>query len=56
MRCPKCQSGRVVEIDLTLKERRVSLRSCSECETRWWHREGELIELGEVLELATVRR
>jgi hypothetical protein len=54
--CPSCSSNRLVEIDITLQERRVTMHSCSRCETRWWDQEGEPVGLGHVLELATVRR
>ena len=56
MLCPSCSSGRLVEIDITLRERRVTMHSCSRCETRWWDQEGEPVGLRHVLDLATVRR
>jgi hypothetical protein len=45
-----------VEIDITLKERQVTMHSCSKCETRWWDTEGERVGLPHVLDLATARR
>jgi hypothetical protein len=56
MTCPNCRESRLVEIDITLKERSVTMHSCSRCDTRWWDREGEQVGLTHVLELATVRR
>ncbi len=56
MRCPVCRTARLVEIDITLKGEAVRLHACSTCDTRWWDREGERLELDTVLELATVRR
>ena len=52
MECPSCSSSRLVEIDITLQERRVTMHSCSRCDTRWWDSEGELVPLVSVLALA----
>lgn len=52
MSCPKCRQGRLVEISLTLRESRVTMRSCSTCETRSWDRDGDAVGLGAVLDLA----
>jgi hypothetical protein len=56
MTCPNCRGARLVQIGLTLKERKVTMSSCSRCDTRWWDAEGESLGLGNVLEMATVRR
>ena len=56
MTCPNCRFARLVEIDLTIKERRLTLHSCSHCDIRWWDDDGERVGLGHVLDLATVRR
>ena len=56
MTCPNCRNARLVQIGLTLKERNVTMHSCSRCDTRWWDSDGELVALTNVLELATVRR
>lgn len=56
MMCPNCRGGRLVRIGLTLKERNVTMHSCSRCDTRWWDAEGERLGLPNVLEMATVRR
>jgi hypothetical protein len=46
----------LVEIGLTLKERSVTMHSCSRCDTRWWDTDGKHVGLHNVLELATVVR
>jgi len=56
MSCPRCTHGRLVEIGLNVGERRVRMRSCSTCDTRWWDTDGEGVALGGVLELAAARR
>lgn len=32
------------------------MRSCSQCDSRWWDSEGESVALPHVLDLATIRR
>ena len=56
MKCPNCRHARLVQIALRLKERQVTMHSCSRCDTRWWDSDGERVGLTNVLELATVRR
>jgi transcriptional regulator NrdR family protein len=56
MHCPRCRKARLVEITLTVQGASVRMRSCSTCDTRWWDREGEAIDLAGVLDLATVQR
>jgi len=55
MACPKCRAAKLVEIGMTLAEARITMHSCSRCETRWWEREGENIPLAHVLDLAAAR-
>jgi hypothetical protein len=38
-----------VEIGLTIDGARIMMRSCSVCDTRSWHRDGEAVELDGVL-------
>ncbi len=52
MTCPKCRGANLVEIRMTLQENRVTMHSCTVCESRWWDREGEHLPLGQVLNLA----
>lgn len=54
--CPRCRAGRLVEIALNVGERKVRMRSCSRCDTRWWDTDGEGVGLSGVLELAAARR
>jgi len=44
-----------VEIEVTLREQRVTMHSCSRCDSRWWESEGESMGLPSVVELATGR-
>lgn len=52
MPCPVCRDKKLVEITLKAGERRLVLRSCSACETKWWESEGREVALGNVLEAA----
>ena len=54
--CPVCRAANVVEITLNIRDRRVVMRSCSICDNRWWHEDGEQSSLNNVLELATSGR
>lgn len=57
MDCPKCHARHTVEISVNLSGRSVTLHSCSACDIRWWDDDqGEVINLREVMELATVRK
>jgi hypothetical protein len=42
----------LIEIGLTLRERRVTLHSCNGCDTRWWDEDGEQIPVTQLLDLA----
>ncbi|HEX9711408.1 MAG TPA: hypothetical protein VGB52_02515 [Actinomycetota bacterium] len=51
--CPKCGSANVININMTMEtEAPVAFYSCHSCEHRWWFKDGEPIDLGEVLTLA----
>lgn len=53
LECPTCGSQDVVNINLTVEDgERVSFYSCHRCERRWWYKDGEQIELPDVLQLA----
>ena len=61
MRCPNCQSEKLVVIKLrpsAKDEVSVMFRSCRACEHKWWEREDnrERLPLTTVLEMATVRK
>ncbi len=53
MRCPTCRVAAVSEISLKLKGSRVTMHSCSRCDTRWWDQDGQPVPLNDVVELAT---
>ena len=55
MPCPSCRISRMVEITLTVAEERVTMRSCSRCDKRWWVRNEELVPVSGILELAARR-
>ncbi len=56
MSCPKCEKHRLIAIDVTIGEHKVTMHSCSHCGTRWWEAEGRPLDLPKVLELAAGRR
>ena len=53
LRCPRCRAGGPVSIKLTTKGgEHLSMYSCNACDSRWWHRDGESVDLKNVLALA----
>lgn len=46
--CGTC-SNETVEIAMTIDGAQLLMRSCSTCDSRSWHRDGESVELGGVL-------
>lgn len=53
LECESCGATTVIEIELTLPDgTEVEFYACHNCETRWWNREGESLELDRVLEMA----
>lgn len=52
LRCPKCESQNVININLTMEEGPVSFYSCHACEHRWWNKDGEPLDLPDILDLA----
>lgn len=57
MACPTCSARHLVEIGVTVAGKSMTLHSCSRCDSRWWDDDkGEVIDLDEVIDLATVRR
>jgi hypothetical protein len=46
--CRAC-GNELIEIALTIDGSRLTMRSCSTCDSRSWHRDGESVELGGVL-------
>ena len=55
MTCARCNTSRLVEIAVLLAGRKVTMRSCSRCDRRWWESGGERLELPGVLDLAATR-
>ena len=53
MNCYKCKGTNCTEINITLRgdEQGIKFYSCSRCETKWWMRDGDEIDLGEFLTL-----
>lgn len=53
LHCSQCGESSVIQIELTLPDgTQVVFCSCHRCETRWWDRDGEQLELDAVLEMA----
>lgn len=52
MSCPNCRASQLVEIGMNVGENRVTMHSCSRCDTRWWERDGSRVAVNGVLELA----
>ena len=52
MQCPKCESRQMVEIALSVGGQRVTLRSCSSCDLRWWEGYEGKLPLERLLDLA----
>ncbi len=45
----------MVEIEHVLASQRVTMHSCTRCETRWWDRDGAPVALESVLSVASAR-
>jgi sarcosine oxidase delta subunit len=54
--CPHCESRQMVEISLSVAGERVTLRSCSACDLRWWEGYHGKLPLADLLELAARAR
>ena len=52
MHCPQCKGEDCVQIEINLEEETVQFSSCRRCEAKWWEREGDTIDLSDVLSLA----
>jgi DNA-directed RNA polymerase subunit M/transcription elongation factor TFIIS len=52
MRCPECGSEDATNIVIRLQEDdSVQFYACRNCEAKWWERDGDTIDLDEVLHL-----
>ena len=49
---PTCRH-RLVEVGVQLGEVTLTMHACSTCDRSWWDRDGEPVELGAVLALAS---
>ncbi|MGC8626972.1 MAG: hypothetical protein ACP5VR_05330 [Acidimicrobiales bacterium] len=54
MKCPNCQTKELVVIEMVVGGQRVTLRSCSACDLRWWETAEGTASLADVLDLAAV--
>jgi Zn-finger nucleic acid-binding protein len=52
--CPHC-SHHLVQVVVRLDDARVTMHACSGCDRCWWDRDGQPVELGEVLALASAQ-
>lgn len=52
VQCPQCESRQMVEISLSVAGERVTLKSCSSCDLRWWEGYDGMLPLAELLHLA----
>ncbi len=53
MPCPTCRNKQLVEITLQAGVKSLIMRSCSNCETKWWESEGQQVALENVLSVAS---
>ncbi len=49
--CPKCRSGDLITISLTVGGRDLAFTTCHLCEAKWWYRDGEQVPLRSVIGL-----
>ena len=55
--CPKCHSTDCIQISIDLTGADlVEFYSCRDCETKWWVRDGDHIQLDAVLTMAASQR
>ena len=53
LQCERCGQDSVIRIELTLPDGTdVIFCSCHRCESRWWDRDGQTLELDAVIDLA----
>lgn len=52
MDCPQCHARDVIEIKHRLPDdTEVHFFSCHRCEEKWWDRDGDQVELGQILDI-----
>ncbi|MEO8293038.1 MAG: hypothetical protein ABI635_07835 [Actinomycetota bacterium] len=47
--CPNCTSTDLITIAMTVSGRDLAFTTCHDCETKWWHRDGESVPLQSVI-------
>lgn len=47
--CRTCGSSDIVSIEMNVGEQRVTFIACHKCESKAWERDGEAVELEQVL-------
>jgi Zn-finger nucleic acid-binding protein len=51
--CNTCGQSSVIEIELTLPDgSEVVFCSCHRCESKWWDRDGEVLDLDALIDVA----
>lgn len=50
--CPTC-GKQLVRLQVKVNDQELAMRSCSTCDTRHWERNGDEVDLTEVLDLTT---
>ena len=51
--CNTCGQNSVIEIELTLPDgSEVVFCSCHRCESKWWDRDGEVLDLDALIDVA----
>ena len=51
--CSTCGHNSVIEIELTLPDgSEVVFCSCHRCESKWWDRDGEVLDLDALIDVA----
>ncbi len=57
MQCPKCGVADAIEIKQKLPDdTEVQFFACHKCDAKWWDKDGEPIQLRDVLDLARKSR
>jgi DNA-directed RNA polymerase subunit M/transcription elongation factor TFIIS len=47
--CRNCPNDEVLTVTFTADDAQVFFRVCPRCETKWWEREGDQMDLGSAL-------
>ena len=52
MICTQCRDDVLVEIRVSIAGTNFTMHSCPSCETRWWDKDGQKVEVAKVLAAA----